>query len=286
MKRSLIFFFILTSLFGSAANISVRLVIRAGNLSMNDGTSLPYKIYTTQSSFVEKSDLFIWQAGDIVTLKVVNADVEDHGFALDNGTDFGSIPSGDSVEQVLPNLSEGVYRYFDPFNFPYNQYIGLAGIIHVKAITDQTPYFYWDLREHQVAWNTDIISGSSPIINQYDPFYFTINGNSEPDINSDTIARVTGNVGNEVRIVIVNNGMSIHSMHFHGYHAILLKNSKNATHEGREKDTFPVYPKEHVILSFIPDKPGEYPVHDHNLVAVTGGGIYHAGMFTTLLIEP
>lgn len=286
MKRSLIFFFILTSLFGSAANTSVRLVIRAGNLSMNDGTSLPYKIYTTQSSFVEKSDLFIWQAGDIVTLKVVNADVEDHGFALDNGTDFGSIPSGDSVEQVLPNLSEGVYRYFDPFNFPYNQYIGLAGIIHVKAITDQTPYFYWDLREHQVAWNTDIISGSSPIINQYDPFYFTINGNSEPDINSDTIARVTGNVGNEVRIVIVNNGMSIHSMHFHGYHAILLKNSKNATHEGREKDTFPVYPKEHVILSFIPDKPGEYPVHDHNLVAVTGGGIYHAGMFTTLLIEP
>lgn len=286
MSRSLFFLFIFISFFGSTANISIRLVIRQGNLLMNDGTSFPYKVYTTQSTFVEKSDLFIWQTGDIITLKVVNSDGNVHGFAIDNGINFGSIAAGDSIEQVLSSFPEGVYRYYDPLNLPYNQYLGMSGIIHVKATSDLTPYFYWDLREHQLAWNSDIISGNSPIINQYDPFYFTINGRSEPDINTDTIARVTGNVGNEVRIVIVNNGMSIHSMHFHGYHAFLLKNSKNSTHEGREKDTFPIYPKEHVVLSFVPDKPGEYPVHDHNLVAVTGGGIYHAGMFTTLLIEP
>lgn len=286
MRRSLYFIFIFVSFFSSAANISVRLVIRSGNLSFNDGTTIPFKVYTTQTTFVEKSDLFIWQTGDVVTLKVVNNDIENHGFSIENGADFGIIPAGDSVQQVLPTLTAGVFRYFDPMNSPYNEYLGLSGIIHVKDPSDVIPYFYWDLREHQELWNTEIIANNSPIIDQYDPFYFTINGNSEPDINLDPIARVTGNVGNEVRVVIVNNGMSIHSMHFHGYHAILLKNSKNSSHEGREKDTFPVYPKEHVVLSFIPDKPGEYPVHDHNLVAVTGGGIYHAGMFTTLLIAP
>jgi FtsP/CotA-like multicopper oxidase with cupredoxin domain len=286
MRRSLYFIFLFASFFSSAANISVRLVIRSGNLSFNDGTTIPFKVYTTQPTFEEKSDLFVWQTGDVITLKVVNADTENHGFAIENGTDFGIILAGDSVQQVLPTLTAGVLRYFDPINSPYNEYLGLSGIIHVKEPTDATPYFYWDLREHQELWNTEIIANNSPIIDQYDPFYFTINGNSEPDINTDPIARVTGNVGNEVRVVIVNNGMSIHSMHFHGYHAILLKNSKNSSHEGREKDTFPVYPKEHVVLSFVPDKPGEYPVHDHNLVAVTGGGIYHAGMFTTLLIAP
>jgi hypothetical protein len=36
----------------------------------------------------------------------------------------------------------------------------------------------------------------------------------------------------------------------------------------------------------VPDKPGEYPIHDHNLVAVTGGGMYHAGMISTIVVTP
>lgn len=286
MKIVFVGFFILSTLFCNAANVSLRLVIKNGSLSFNDGSSVPYKIFTSATDFPKNSDLLIWNTGDIITLKVVNEDTEDHGFLIEDNVDYGVILSGDSVEQVFTLLQEGVFRYYDPLNSPYNQYLGLAGIVHVKSPIDLIPYFYWDLREHQEQWNSEILSGNSPLINEYTPFYFTINGNSDPDINTDAIARVTGSVGNEVRIVIVNNGMSIHSMHFHGYHAILLKNSKNLNHEGREKDTFPLYPKEYVVLAFTPDKPGEYPVHDHNLVAVTGGGIYHAGMFTTLLIAP
>jgi len=276
-------FFVLA---GNAANISIRLEIKSGSIELIDGSNIPFKIFTSSDTFPNKSDLLIWETGDQITLKIVNNDTENHGFIINGIVDYGTILQGDSTEQTFTLLTDGIYRYFDPLNFPYNQYLGLSGMVHVKSPLDATPYFYWELREHLPTWNDQIMLGNSPVLSQYNPKYFTINGNSEPAINEDPIARVTGNVGNEFRIIVVNNGMSIHSMHFHGYHLFLEKNSKNADHQGREKDTFPLYPKEFVMLSCIPDKPGEYPVHDHNLVAVTGGGIYHAGMFTTLLITP
>lgn len=287
MKIALLAALLLFSLNGWSAAISVRLSIETGILDFNDGQSVPYRIFTqNEATFSKNSDLLVWNTGDIITLKVVNNDAIVHGFTIDGIVNYGNILPTDSMEQSFTLTSEGVFRYFDPTNSPYFEYMGLAGIVHVKSPSDLTPYFYWDLREHQMDWYTEILSGNSPVVNQYDPYYFTINGNSEPDIDLDPVARVMGSVGQELRVVIVNNGMSIHSMHFHGYHAILLKNSKDTSHEGREKDTFPIYPKETLVLSFTPDKPGEYPVHDHNLVAVTGGGIYHAGMFTTLLIAP
>lgn len=287
MKIAILAVLLLFSLNGWSAAISIRLSIETGTLNFNDGQSVPYRIFTqNEATFGKNSDLFIWNTGDIITLKVVNNDAITHGFTIAGIVNYGNILPTDSIEQTFTLTTEGVFRYFDPINSPYNEYTGLAGIIHVKSPTDLTPYFYWDLREHQINWYTDILAGNSPVANQYDPHYFTINGNSEPDIDLDPVSRVIGSVGQELRVVIVNNGMSIHSMHFHGYHAFLIENSKEPSHEGREKDTFPVYPKETVVLSFIPDKPGEYPVHDHNLVAVTGGGIYHAGMFTTLTIAP
>ena len=51
------------------------------------------------------------------------------------------------------------------------------------------------------------------------------------------------------------------------------------------KDTFPVYSMETVVLELVPDKVGEYPVHDHNLVAVSGANLYPNGMFLTLFID-
>lgn len=286
MKFAVFSLFLILHLTSFSANVSVRLEIKSGTLSFNDGTSIPYKIYTSAQGFSKCSDLLIWNTGDQITLEVVNNDLSIHGFEIDGVVNFGAINPNDSLTQSFTLTNAGVFRYFDPINMPYNEYLGLTGAVHVKDPTDLTPYFYWDLREHQANWNTLVATGTYPALNQYDPKYFTINGNSEPDINTDATARVTGNVGAEVRVVIVNNGLSIHSMHFHGYHAILLMNSKDPSHQGREKDTFPLYPKEVMVLSFTPDKPGEYPVHDHNLVAVTGGGIYHAGMFTTLLIAP
>lgn len=282
---TVISFFLITDC-SFSANYFVRLIINNGTVSLAGGSTVQGVTYSESVNFSQNSDLFIWQNGDDIDLRVVNFDSEIHGFKIDGLVDFGNIPVGDSIQQNILFNSDGVYRYYDPLNSPYNQYLGLAGIIHIKNAGDLSDYFYWDIREFDQNWSSLINSGGAPSTSTYKPAYFTINGNSNPDINLDPVARVTGNVGNEFKIVLVNNGLSIHSMHFHGYHLIIEHDSKNQISIGREKDTFPLYPKESLILSCIPDKEGEYPVHDHNLVAVTGGTQYANGMFTTLLIAP
>jgi FtsP/CotA-like multicopper oxidase with cupredoxin domain len=269
-----------------SATYNVRLIITSGTLNLAGGVSAPGITYSENQTFQQASDLFIWLQGDDVNLKVVNMDNADHGFMIDGYADYGTIVAGDSVEQNIPLNSIGVFRYYDPVNSPYNEYMGLSGIVHVKDPSDNIPYFYWDIREFEESWNTTIDGGGSPVLNTYNPAFFTINGNANPDINTDPVARVSGNVGNEFRIVMVNNGISIHSMHFHGYHLIIEDDSRSPGFVGRDKDTFPLYPKEHQVLSCIPDKEGEYPVHDHNLVAVTGNSEYANGMFVTMLISP
>ena len=120
----------------------------------------------------------------------------------------------------------------------------------------------------------------------YSPNHFTINGNSNPQINNDPLARIVGNVGDTLILNLANTGQSIHSMHFHGYHATVLFSSKSVLDVNREKDTFPIYPGETLVLRIVPDKEGEYPVHDHNLVAITANNYYPNGMFSTILIDP
>ncbi|MDX2361327.1 MAG: multicopper oxidase domain-containing protein [Crocinitomicaceae bacterium] len=269
----------------NAATINVRLVIQSGTVTLSNGTA-DCKTFSTNSLFQNNSDIFVWNTNDDVNLRVVNFDNEEHGFTIDGYTSFGTIAVGDSIEQNIVLSNSGVFRYYDDLNYPFNAYLGLSGIIHVKDASDSTPYFYWDLREFQEAWNTQVIGGSNPTLTNYDPEHFLINGNFYPDTNSDPLARITGNVGNEFKLVIVNNGLSIHSLHFHGYHLTVEADSKHNYTIGRSKDTFPVYPDEFVVLSCTPDKVGEYPIHDHNLVAVTGGGQYGTGMFLTLLIAP
>ena len=284
IKHSLLTLLCSVSLYCSAANINVRLVINNGSHALTGGAFVDAKTYSVSSTFSENSDIFIWNQNDVINLKVVNLDSEPHGLTIENYVNINSIVSGDSISQSFTLTEEGVFRYFDPVDSPYNEYLGLSGIVHVKSTLDNTPYFYWDIREIDSSWNELITSNTPPALVDYDPDYFTVNGVGNPDINLDVLARPTGIVGEEFKIILVNNGQSIHSMHFHGYHLTIATDSKRPLHVGRSKDTFPLYPSEHLILSCTPDKPGEYPIHDHNLVAVTGGQEYATGMFITLLI--
>ncbi len=287
MNKLFIFFVLLKATSSFSATIDVRLIIQNGTRTLVDGTQVLAKTFSTSTSFSENSDTFIWSKGDDVNLKVVNLDTDAHSFKIDGYIDFGNIPAGDSIEQNIQLTTAGVFRYYDNSNQPYNEYVGLSGLIHIKELTDNSTYFYWDLREIDSVWNAEIISNSAqPTLTDYEPDYFTVNGKSHPNVNGDPIARPVGNVGQEFKIVILNNGLSIHSMHFHGYHLTIEDDSKKAINIGRSKDTFPIYPSEYLVLSCTPDKPGEYPVHDHNLAAVSSGQVYATGMFLTLNIAP
>lgn len=264
---------------------TIRIFVRSGDLTLFDGNTIHHRIFTTSETLERNSTILVFDQNETVYLRLINNSNEDHGLKIDGLLEIPTTTPGDSSGLEFTFSQTGAFRYYDPSS-NFQDYLGLSGLIHVKSTGDMNSYFYWDIREYQKEWNSTINDGFEPDPLTYSPQYFTINGNSGEEIDLDPIAKIIGNVGQEIRLIIINNGQSIHSMHFHGYHATILTSSKEPGHANRSKDTFPIFPDHSLILSFIPDKPGEYPVHDHNLVAVTGGGIYHAGMITTLVIAP
>lgn len=282
-----VLFILIASLFSKlyASTVEQKIYIIADSLSTVDGFKIPYITFNDSNSFAQSNPIINLSQGDSLSLWIVNHNANNHNFEIKGiGGTFVSIPTGDSAHVGITFNFSGNFIYHDPLDYPANTYLGLGGVIAVKDHSHKS--FFWNVREHDDQWNTTLTSSGSVNWNNYYPNYFTINGNSNPHINSDTNARITGSVGDTLILYIANIGRSIHSMHFHGYHATILYASKNSNHIGRSKDTFPIYPMETLVLEIIPDKSGEYPVHDHNLVAITGNNIYPNGMFSSILISP
>jgi FtsP/CotA-like multicopper oxidase with cupredoxin domain len=260
------------------------LYIISDSIQTVDSVSVPYLSFNEEDVYSKESPIISINSGDTLKVWIYNLDSIIHHFAVLDFSDTFIIPAGDSIylEQVF--MDEGLYIYHDPLNYPKNTYLGLAGMIVVNNLDIQN--FYWNIKEHNAQWNFELVNNIDVDWDNYAPKYFTINGNSNPHINSDSLARVIGSVGDTLYLNIANTGLSVHSMHLHGYHAEIMYSSMKPSHIGRIKDTFPVYPMETLVLKIVPHQPGEYPIHDHNLAAITGNNIYPNGMFTTILITP
>ena len=285
MSKWLILFGVFFSIQSFAITINKKIFILSDSLETVNGQKMPYITFNESNMFTQSNPIIEIQIGDSLSLWVVNHDSITHNFGIKNSNLLTQIiPSGDSVLIGERFLTIGTYIYYDPLDFPKNSYLGLSGMIVVKNHNHAS--FYWNIKEHITDWNQTLVTNGSVNWSTYYPKYFTINGVSNPNINLNTDARIVGTVGDTLILNISNTGQSIHSLHFHGYHGVILFSSKNSNHQGREKDTFPIYPMETLTLMIVPDKEGEYPIHDHNLVAITGNNIYPNGMFTTILITP
>lgn len=267
-----------------AANISETLYINRGQFMTSDSSTFSYTAFNRSSVFEQENARLVADVNDNFDIKVINNDSIVHGFDIKGYAGVSNtIQPGDSIIVACSFSSESVFIYYDNLNYPTNAYMGLASMIVVSS--NQHSKFYWNIKEHEKQFNDTISSGYAVDWQEYYPDYFTINSKSNPDINTDIDARITGNIGDTIDIYMINTGQSIHSIHYHGYHSEIIHSSKFPHHQGRLKDTFAVYPMEIVRLQMVPDQEGEYPVHDHNLVAVSGGNIYPNGMFLTILIQ-
>lgn len=284
MTRNLIFGFLFMISSANAATVNSTLYILRDSITFNTGVKFPYATFNSSNSFNQKNAQITTNVGDQWVVWVVNFDLVAHQFAIKDETSAVSILPGDSVQVTYNCNNYGAFVFYDPTNYPDYSSTGLSGLLVVK--NSSNPHFYWNLKEHQTGYNSTIFAGGSGDWANYYPDYFTINENGNPEINLDPTARIVGNVGDTLDVCIANAGQSIHSIHFHGYHFEIRYSSKSPEHVGRSKDSVPIYPAETLILRLIPDKPGEYPVHDHNLIATSGGYMDHMGMMTTLLIAP
>ena len=283
-KYFILFSCLILFTFTYCANVNETLYINSGSYLAVDSTQYPYYSFNETTVFEAENKRIIITPNDSLFLMIINNDTLTHGFNIKNYAGVNkTILAGDTAYVACTFPTNGINLFYDSFNYPDNRYMGLGGMIVVDG--SNATKFFWNIKEHQKTWNISLAYGGSVVWQNYYPDYFTINGNSNPDINLDTNARVTGNVGDTIRIYISNTGQSIHSLHFHGYHSTIIYSSKNSSHVGRLKDTFPIHSMEGLILELIPNQIGEYPVHDHNLAAVSGGKIYPNGMFLTILIQ-
>ncbi len=269
----------------NALQLHKRLYINNGTFTTVDTLQFPYYSFNGSKNYSPTNEVINMRSNDTLVITVINNDTSVHGFMV-QGYSMASIQLNpkDSFQKKLTFSKEGVYIFYDDFQYPLNRYMGLGGMICVNNHKN-TKNFYWNLKEHQKTYNKDIANNLNVDWSTYYPDYFTINGKSYPDLQNDTTARVLANVGDTVYIFIANSGQSKHSIHFHGFHSRVLFSSANYIQDNTIKETYPLNSMQCVLLEMIPDKVGLYSVHDHNLVAVSGGGKHPSGMFIIMKIQ-
>ncbi len=268
-----------------AITISKNIFINSGELVTVDKIKIPFLAFNPTATFSTTNLVLDFTTADTLLLIVTNNDSQTHGFAIKNyDLENKTIVAKSSITLKVYSTTEKVLVFYDPLNYPQNRYMGLGGMICIHKNLNEK-YFYWNLKEHEVAFSKKIATQQVVDWQQYYPDYFTINGLSHPDLQNDASARVVGKVGETIRIAIANTGQSKHAIHFHGFHLRVIYSSTDQIDVDSSKDSFPLESMQSLILEMIPDKSGSYSVHDHNLVAISGGGIHPNGMFLMMKID-
>lgn len=287
MRRIFVFVFFLCFLHQLSAVVVVkRLYINRGVFTTVKNTTFPFLAFNSDTSFNQLNEVIHLNVNDTLSLVIINNDIFLHGFAI-KGTSVSNlgIASGDSAAFQFTSSIHRAFIYYDPYFYPVYRSLGLAGMIYCGLPGNHAVY-YWNIKEHQTSFAQVLASGGSVNFNNYQPDYYTINSKSFPDLQIDSTAKIHAHVGDTVYIVVANTGQSMHSLHFHGFHPRSIHSDSKILQAGWEKDTWGMFSMDCMVLRMIPDKPGRYSVHDHNLVAISGGNTHPNGMFTIMEIAP
>ncbi|GIJ56970.1 multicopper oxidase family protein [Virgisporangium aurantiacum] len=101
--------------------------------------------------------------------------------------------------------------------------------------------------------------------------WWTVNGRLYPDVPMFMVAE-----GDVVVMTIRNNFGSLHPMHLHGHHAVVLeRNGVRATGSPWWTDSLDVQKGSTYVIAFVADNPGIWMDHCHNLTHSSTGLIAH-----------
>ncbi len=207
-----------------------------------------------------------------------------HGFQADQ---TGNHLLGDAFV-VDPGESEtirwvadpaGTFIYHCHFDTPTHMEMGMSGAFIVEDRYADKP----DV-EH-VAVLDEWALGDLPAHGNMPAYdYFTISGKSFP-----LTEPILANVGDRVRIHMVNAGYEFHAMHLHGYVPDAWEGVAGPAH-AVPTDVREIAPGQSVVLDFLADREGVWLFHDHVVPRVTAGtdgnsfGAYPRGMLTVLAV--
>ena len=279
MKKLLFIVFVLcsASLFSQS---SIDLHIVEGEVDAG-GPKIPYFTFNTRDQFDSTNVILRYEPGETVTFNVTNHLDFTSGFEVVGLGSIDAIPMNETRSITLDLSEEGTYLVQDPRGD--QRALGLGTMLVVSSFTG--PEFYGVFNEHEEDWIEALAEGGSYNKNNYHPEAFTINGFGFPRTTKDTRSMIVGNVGETIRVHMTNAGQMYHFPHWHGYHVTIIEATHHKEYIGWSKDSYGIAPGESITVELVPDKPGRYPMHNHNLVTTTIGGNYPGGMMMHMHIH-
>jgi FtsP/CotA-like multicopper oxidase with cupredoxin domain len=288
MIRNLIIFsfcvFISSISFGAILKDTIHINKEAFQIGGSNGFTFQACVFNPTSIFEQTNKIIELNEGDILELHVINHDTLEHTFTIDNLVENNNvILAGQTKDFTLTFTEIGPYRYYS--DVYYGKRLGASSIIMYGY--DNYSKYYWNMFEQSDTLSEEIaLLETNSIPFDYQPVIFTINMKVHPDLNNDPHAKINENVGDTIYISALNSGAMLHTLHFHGYHVEIINASINTMYNGWIKDSFPILEDEIVFIRLVPDQPGAYPVHEHNLINVTTNGVYPGGMLNLINIQP
>ena len=219
------------------------------------------------------------------SLVVVNLDSIAHTWKLEaEGELDWDLAALDTIVLEMPELPAGAYRF--GLTDEIGRVMGASGQLQIGLEADYA-HFHWNLGdwsvERMVAADMGLpIAWDEP----YVPEQFTINERTYPAVADDPEALVAVSLGDTCLISIANHGFMDHVFHFHGFHVTMISSSHHPERVGWSKDTVPIRMGEVLTVQLVANQVGMYPVHNHNLIAVTNAGFYPGGMISQIHVSP
>jgi len=240
--------------------------------------------FNLTDSIKMKNAILELEPNEQLNLSIYNTDSLDHTLTVNGILESNNIiPAFSNAQFTLQFSGSGTYRYYSDVS--YGKLIGASGIILVGHTNAKC--FFWNLFEMNVDLSNQLANQEvTDLPIDFQPEYFFINGNYFPNTIADTDTYVEVQLGDTVIISILNSGNMEHVLHFHGFHVEVLHSNHYQNRVGWIKDSLPLDVGSTITVQLIADQEGIYPVHDHNLIAVTNAGIYIGGMLTQIKVLP
>jgi hypothetical protein len=280
-KVSLVVLIFLLSTFSSfSANIDTLYILKE-NLTYN-ATSFQKGVISDSINPTQHDNAVLGIQGSVSnSFLLINTDTVAYELYLNSdASETWSIGSEDTITLALPLLNWGTHAILS--STAVGDILGTACILQVDLQADHI--YSWDQWDMNAGLSQAIAEGSQTNIpTVYRPNVFSIN--TDPLAPMDTSnAMIYGFVGDTILISVLNSGNMVHNIHFHGYHCTIMNASIQSDRIGWSKDSFPVLEGETMTLRLIPDHPGVYPVHNHNLATLLFNNNYPSGMMTMIKI--
>jgi plastocyanin len=171
--------------------------------------------FNFSSTFEMKNAIVEVDVDADVQFIVHNNDSVPHTFTIDGVLESDNTIQPGTFEEFSISFSEsGTHRFYS--DLAQGKWLGASGSILVGY--NGNPTFHWNLFDLQTQLSHDIQQGITDAIpSDYQPEMFLINGAFYPETLDDEDTFITGAIGDQIIISIVNSGLMDHIFHFQGF---------------------------------------------------------------------